>query len=339
MFLLILDIVAVMNVYLTIDTEVYPITPGWREAGLQSDIQRDIFGRSGDTEVGLRYQLGELRKYSLKAVFMVEALFASCPYVGLDPLREIVDLILRDGHEVGLHIHPEWIPHIPELAETIPHVELLKELDQDSQLRLIEMGQANLARCGVTTVQSFRSGDYAANLDTLRAVARAGISIDTSYNFPCLGKTCSISTVHPLVQPRRIEGVLEYPIGFVEDWPNHYRHMQLCAVSSRELQAFLRRALAFGWQSAVLVSHSFELLKNRRSHSKSVAVRERVKTRLDSLLRFLDENKAIFHSSLFSDSDVGSSRVQNSPHSRHVRGNVCNTVFRMYEQLTQRMMG
>jgi hypothetical protein len=328
-----------MNVYLTIDTEVYPITPGWKEAGLQFDIQRDIFGRVGDAEVGLRYQLGELRKYSLKAIFMVEALFASCQYVGLDPLKEIVDLILRDGHEVGLHIHPEWIPYIPELAEIIPHVELLKDLDQDSQLRLIEMGQANLARCGVTRVRSFRSGDYAANLDTLRALARAGIAVDTSYNFPYLGKTCAISTVHPLFQPCRIEGVLEYPIGVVEDWPNHYRHMQLCAVSSRELQAFLQRALAFGWYSAVLVSHSFELLKNRRSQRKSVAVRERVKSRLDCLLRFLDENRATFRSSLFSDADANPSYVQTTPHSQHVKGHVYNTMFRMCEQLMERMVG
>jgi hypothetical protein len=328
-----------MNVYLTIDTEVYPITPGWKKARLQFDIQRDIFGRVGAAEVGLRFQLGELLKYSLKAVFMVEALFASCQHVGLDPLREIVDLILQDGHEVGLHIHPEWIPHIPELAEKIPHVELLKDLDQDSQFRLIEMGQANLARCGVTKVHSFRSGDYAANLDTLRALARAGIGVDTSYNFSYLGKTCSISTVHPLLQPYRIEGVLEYPIGVFEDWPNHYRHLQLCAVSSRELQGFLQRALAFGWHSAVLVSHSFELLKNRRSKRKSVAVRERVKSRLDTLLRFLAENRATFHTSLFSDVDAGLSRVQTTPHSQHVKGHVYNTVFRMYEQLTDRMVG
>jgi hypothetical protein len=328
-----------MKVYLTIDTEVYPITPGWREAGLQFDIQRDVFGRVGDAEVGLRYQLGELRKYAIKAVFMVEALFASCPYVGLEPLQEIVDLILRDGHEVGLHIHPEWIPHIPEVAEVIPHVELLKDLDQDSQFRLIEMGQANLARCGVTKVQSFRGGDYSANLDTLRALARAGIGVDTSYNFPYLGKTCAISTVHPLFQPCRIEGVLEYPVGVVETWPNHYRHMQLCAVSSRELQAFLQRALAVGWHSAVLVSHSFELLKNRRSQRKSVAVRDRVKCRLDSLLRFLNENRATLHCSSFSDVDAGPCRAQTTPHCQHVRGNVCNTVFRICEQLTERMVG
>lgn len=328
-----------MNVYLTIDTEVYPITPGWKGTRLQRDIQRDIFGQVGDTEVGLRYQLRELRKYSLKAVFMVEALFASCQYVGLEPLQEIVDLILRDGHEVGLHIHPEWIAHIPELAAIVPQVELLKDLDQDSQFRLIEMGQANLARCGVTKVRSFRSGDYAANLDTLRALARAGIGVDTSYNFPYLGKTCSISTAHPLFQPYCIEGVIEYPVSFVEDWPNHYRHMQLSAVSSRELQAFLQRAFAIGWHSAVLVSHSFELLKNRRSRRKPLAVREKMKRRLDSLLGFLDANRTTLQCRLFSDADAESSGIQTTLHSQRVRGHVYNTAFRICEQLIERMEG
>jgi hypothetical protein len=101
-----------LNVFITVDTEVYPLLPNWRETGLAGDIARDFDGQTSKGDFGLRYQLQMLNEYGLKAVYFVEPLFASA--VGLEPLRKVVDLISKYGHEVQLHIHPEWLEHIPK---------------------------------------------------------------------------------------------------------------------------------------------------------------------------------------------------------------------------------
>ena len=77
-----------LNVLLTVDTEVYPLFPDWRSDQLKRDIQRDIYGETPQGEFGLKYQIELLKKWNLKAVFFVEGLFANA--VGLDPLRQMI---------------------------------------------------------------------------------------------------------------------------------------------------------------------------------------------------------------------------------------------------------
>src|SRR5438034_4611872 len=95
-----------LNVFLTVDTEVWPRTPDWIATGLSPEIDRFIYGVTADGQFGLKYQIDMLNEYGLKAVFLVEALFACI--VGLEPLRKIVSLIQAGGHDVQLHIHTEW---------------------------------------------------------------------------------------------------------------------------------------------------------------------------------------------------------------------------------------
>src|ERR1017187_6023525 len=104
-----------LQVLLTIDTEVYPLLKDWKSDRLQRDIARDIYGKIDGEEVGLNYQLRMFAEHGLKATFMVESLFSGCPEVGLDPLKGIVSGILAGGHEVQLHLHTEWVPYVPAL--------------------------------------------------------------------------------------------------------------------------------------------------------------------------------------------------------------------------------
>jgi hypothetical protein len=51
-----------------------------------------------------------IERYGLKSVVFVEALSAGV--LGLDLLKELVDLVEGRGHEVALHIHTEWLPYL-----------------------------------------------------------------------------------------------------------------------------------------------------------------------------------------------------------------------------------
>ena len=323
-----------LKVFLTIDTEVYPISPGWKESALQQDIQRDIYGSVKSGEFGLRYQIRLLNSYGLNAVFFVEPLFASSPSVGMEPLSTIVSEIRNSGHDVQLHLHPEWTPYIPTLSHIRPVP--MANLKRDEQLELFKAGISNLQAAGAGTPCAFRAGDFSANLDTLKAASEAGITFDSSYDYDSNARTkCKLAAaIRPLLQPERIAGICEMPMSFFEDRPSHFRHAQVCAASFRELKAALEQAFDDGWGTFVILSHSFEFIRGRRS-GRAPSQRRIVRRRFEDLCRFLSENSARFQTSVFR--GLEPSDVQAEQPTDMLKGGIVRTLFRYAEQAAGRI--
>jgi hypothetical protein len=323
-----------LKVFLTIDTEVYPLSPGWKESSLQQDIQRDIYGRAGSGESGLLYQIRLLNNYGLRGVFFVEPLFASSPFVGMEPLRTIVSEIQDSGHDVQLHLHPEWTPYIPALShiEAVP----MANLKGDEQLDLFRVGISNLQAVGAVTPCAFRAGDFSANLDTLKAALEAGITFDSSYTYDSNARgTCKLAdATPPLLQPERVAGICEVPMSFFEDRPSHFRHAQVCAASFRELRAALEQAFDDGWGTFVILSHSFEFIRGRRS-GRAPSQRRIVRRRFEDLCRFLSENSARFQTCVFQ--GLEPSDVQAEQPKNMLKGGIVRTMFRNAEQAAARI--
>jgi hypothetical protein len=324
-----------LKVFLTVDTEAYPLTPDWRETRLRADLDRDVYGVTPDGEFGLRYQLAVLRKCNLRAVFFVEPLFASVPEVGPGPLREIVRLIVQDGHDVQLHPHPEWLPHIPDMKM---NGGVISSYAPNVQRAIIERALANL-RCALAEVGvgdrnrvcAFRAGDFAADSATLGAAADCGLTYDSSYNVD-YGR---LGTRELLVQPQMIGDVCEVPISFFEDWPGHFRPAQFGAASYGELSRALERAEGAGWSAFVIVSHSFELLKHRRASNRPLGLRKFVRSRFEMLCDYLDRNRGRFQTATFSGLAFPLEIVSQA--SRPVSGSVFSTVMRFGQQLAERL--
>lgn len=320
-------------VFITVDTEVWPKSPDWRRTNLAADMDRDIYGITRHGEYGLRYQLDILERLGLRAVFFVESLFASV--VGPTRLTEIVQLIRAHGQDVQLHVHPEWLQWMAPAAVVGTRSQYLNAFTLDEQTRLIAIALGNLRGCGADTVQAFRAGNYGANLDTLRALRGNGLRYDTSYNFPYLSTQCGIALSEPLMQPRELEGVVEYPITFFEEWPGHHRHLQIIACSFAEIRHVLLQAHRQAWSSVVLVSHSFELLKNRKSPGKPLLPEGICVRRFERLCRFLSERRDQFRTMTFSDLDASelSARAVHAG----LKSNPLRTACRFAQQAARRI--
>jgi hypothetical protein len=216
-----------LDVLITVDTEVWPRHPDWRACGLSQDIQRDLYGVTPSGDFGVPYQIEVLNAHGLKAVFFIEALFACA--VGLEPLRKLVDLVQSRGHEVQLHLHTEWLRWLSPSPLPGRTGQNMKDFSEDEQALLIAKGLANLQACGAGNVCAFRAGNYGANAATLRALARQGIRFDTSHNTPYLDSDCGLRTESLLLQPAPLHGVWEYPV------PWH--RMPFCSPMSGQVQA------------------------------------------------------------------------------------------------------
>jgi hypothetical protein len=301
-----------VKVFITVDTEVYPLLPGWREDALAPDIARDIYGRTKEGEFGLVYQLELLNTHRLKAVFFLEALFASA--VGPAALRDMVGLVQNAGHEVQLHIHPEWLEHLPKEAWRGRTGELIRQFTEEEQREMLALGLGNLRDCGATRVVAFRAGDYAANFDTLRALAKNGISFDTSYNYCHLPADFRTPSGEPLLQPALLAGVWEFPVAFFADWPGHFRHVQLTACSYSEITNALMAAWRDNWYAFVIVSHGSELLMDRRRRINRPRPDWVLVRRFRRLCEFLDSHRDKFETATFAGIDPREIPAAGKPH-------------------------
>ncbi len=323
-----------MHLLITIDTEVYPLSPRWHNAReLSEDIARDIDGVTRYGEFGLMRQLQVLRESELKAVFFVEGLFASVPEVGLDPLKRICDQVLSNGHEVQLHLHPEWMPYIPRFEASFGR-HLLHSYSYDVQYSLISEALSNLQRAGAHHVVAFRAGDFAADLTTLRVLSELGIHYDASYNACYLPDTCKLGALGELLAPTRWGSIIEVPVTTFVDRPNHLRPFQSCACSAREIEALIAAARVAQYPIVTMVSHTFEDIRDRRHPRRAPSPKPYASKRLQAMGRMLTrpENRDV-RSLGFS----GLEPITASSPLVPLSGSIFRTAARLVEQLRDRI--
>jgi peptidoglycan/xylan/chitin deacetylase (PgdA/CDA1 family) len=92
---------------------------------------------------------------------------------GESALRRIAVALRDDGHEVALHTHPQW--------SYDPGRTAMHEYTLDEQTRIIREGVRTLEAWTGQPVVAHRAGAYTADAQTLEALTRNGIPIDSSY--------------------------------------------------------------------------------------------------------------------------------------------------------------
>ena len=278
-----------MQVYLTVDVELWPNSWNGYRTQFTDCFRRFILGETRNGKYGLQFQLDMLKEYDLKGVFFVESLFA-CEF-GISPLQEILSMILEAGQEVQVHAHPEWVVHMPK-----PFVEphgryTLGQFNRTEQYQLISKARENIVAAGVADPAAFRSGSFSTNKDTLLAAKDNGFFIDSSLN-PV--RAACREEFGPMQHPISLEGILEFPLTVYEDWPGHRRHLQVAATSFGEFKDLLNVSTDTGVQNLVMLSHSAELLDSRRHKCDHIVLK-----RFEKMCEYLAVNRDKYTTSHF----------------------------------------
>lgn len=280
-----------MRVYLTFDTEVW--CDGWHDLDTRfaEAFERYILGRSSHGEYGLPWTLQTLQHHGLQGVFFVEPLFSA--RVGERWLHQIVQMIDRAGQDVQLHLHPEWVAELPpgtlpvaNAAARRPH---LRQFSLEDQTHLIGWGRHALERALGRRVQAFRAGNFGVNRDTYVALERLGLGLDSSLNACVDGADPVLTNSTPHRSALRVGQVFSVPVTVFRDGLGRQRPAHLTACSYEELHDALFAAHEAGCEHFVIVSHSFELLKRRRSEPD-----RRMLQRFTRLCALLDRHRQHF---------------------------------------------
>ena len=266
------------RVLLTIDTELT-----WRHFARGADWRENLALSFDPASVGVPWQLEQLARHGVKACFFVDPMPALV--YGIEPIRRMVAPIVAAGQEIQLHCHSFWW----DLANFRQHRARfeLTTFDAEEQRVLIATARDLLIDAGAPPPTAFRSGSYAANVDTIAALASLGIGHDSSHNGAEHPWPSALPLDAHLVDPMPLLGVTELPVSQIRRRDGGLRPLQLCALSSEEMHAALRHADANDHPVVTIVSHSFELASRDGRR-----VNRLVRKRFERLCAFLEVHRA-----------------------------------------------
>jgi hypothetical protein len=251
-------------VYLTIDTEYASSLPGAAGPGTRAEnFARSILCETPSGPVGIGYQMDVMDRHGVKGVFFVDPMPALV--WGVAAIEDVVGPIVERGHDVQLHCHPEWLELAPGNGLSRRTGRNIKDFVLEDQVAILAWARDTLVAAGAPSPVAFRAGNYGANDDTLRALGAIGIAYDSSHCPALVGVgECDVSLDADARQPLRHLGVIEVPVGCIENFGGTLRHAQITALSLGELTGALAHARDTGIESLTLVSHSFELASRDR---------------------------------------------------------------------------
>jgi hypothetical protein len=287
------------QVLLTVDTEL-----NWAPHARGESWQQNLAGAFDPAGVGVPWQLEVLRAHGLKACFFVDPMPALV--YGLEPIRLMVEPILAAGQEVQLHLHPVWQSVAEGVAEGARFE--LTCFDAEDQLDLIETARDLLVEAGAPDPVAFRSGGYAADVRTLAALVEAGLRFDSSHNGSFHPDPSALPLEPDLIGPADLGGLIEVPVTQIGDTADRLRHLQLCAVSSEEIEAAFRHALRQRHPVVTLVSHSFELASRDGRRPNRLLCR-----RFERLCAFLAAHSDTLPTAHFTGLEIRTHRAEGEP--------------------------
>jgi len=287
-----------VNVYLTVDTEVWPVhSGGWPHKPLQADYDcsREVsayyFGQTRDGEYGLPYQLRVLNRHGVRATFFVDPLFSFA--LGLNVLREVVQIIESAGQRIALHLHPEWLTDPRCCGLPGFRGPFISQYQEQEQRDLIRAGMRRLREAGADPLASFRAGSWGADTSTLRALRQEGIGIDSSLNAAFGNSLPSLPRRVEKQEPFEHDGVTVFPVTRIDDRVTQRgRPLSVTGTSWSEMHFALRACMRSGRENFVLVMHSNEFVKTERLwHQRPVVPRRMAIGRFERLCGFLEANR------------------------------------------------
>lgn len=296
-----------VKVIISVDTE-HSIGGAFKNPELKPvGNEKRIFGQVGDEHFGIPLIMDIADRYGLKVVFFVEVL--NKYFFGEEETRIVCEYIQERGHEVQLHLHPNYLNFKHKIHNNLAYKDNLFTYDFDQQFELLNLGRQLLEKYGVKNVTAFRAGNYGINRIALEALKRAGFKFDSSYNLTFLKRIHGFKDL-VINDATRIDGIWELPItNFIQTFPaRQFKPLDLNGINSDEMIRTLKWAGDSGKKKFVtIILHSFSFLEPLDVQYSKVKVRHYVINRFKALCRFLGENKERFSVTGFNDINLENS--------------------------------
>jgi hypothetical protein len=244
------------DIFLSFDVEAAP------ERTAADRIDRLVWGRFGGHEYGISRICRILEEYGLIGNFMID--FVTCAIQGDAALQAIIDHLRGRGHEVHLHLHPEYLD--PSLGYVLNgHPVQMDRTPFDMSTSLLELALENYTRFVGKGPYVFRAGGYRVNDHAVRAAGEVGIHALTNVKPHTIGDVASGGDEIPNREPFVWDnGVIEIPVDASSPEVSQFR-----TYVERYREALARKS---AYPTFNVVMHSWSLTRrNGEGHHDSPA--------------------------------------------------------------------
>ncbi len=284
-----------VNVFITVDTE-HSIGGAFANPNLKPvGNDRRIFYRAGGKDFGISMIMDTGDHFGLRISFFLETL--NKYYFGEKETREVCQYIINRGHDVQLHLHPNFLNFTtPEPAQR-PYSDMIHTYSLERQIQLTAEGKADLIRYGAPPPVAFRAGNFGADRNTLIALEKNGFFIDSSHNRAFLGYSCKLGHMDSN-DAEAAEKIWEFPVtNFLEKrMGNHqyFRPLDINGVSFAQIRNVLEQAREKGPCNITILLHSFSFIHPLNVQYTEMRPRWMVIRRFHALCEYLDQHRDDF---------------------------------------------
>ncbi len=289
-----------INVFITVDAE-HSIGGAFGDRRLKPvGNERRIWGKIGDKSFGIPLMMDIAETYDVRLTFFVEVM--NKYHFGETETKRECEYILNRGHDVQLHLHPNYLNFTLDNPQEKTYSDLIGTYSSEKQIELIKEGIETLIQNGVPRPIAFRAGCFGANEETLRALKAAGFLIDSSYNKAYVGGTCLLDNkeINDLTY---LNEIWEFPItSFVESTKlraKRFKPLDINGVGFQEMKSVLNQAKEKGPRNITIILHSFSFVKPYDVQYDKVRPRWNVIRRFRKLCEYVSENSDLFEVKTF----------------------------------------
>jgi hypothetical protein len=228
-------------------------------------LEERIFCVSNNKEYGIGMIMDILEQYAIQGVFFIDAELRH--YFNRADICKIVTAIKERGHEIALHCHPIF-GYFKDRSHK-DKKDLFFNYTLNQQKEIIGEAKKFLIECGAGGIFAFRASGFSANEDTHKALKEAGIKFSSSYNISSSDE-CKIVDFDNLHNaPFWADGIIEFPITCIREnilVRAGYKPLQLCAISSTEMNKAIDFYVSKNISCITILMHSFEFITHRGSY-------------------------------------------------------------------------
>lgn len=290
---------------------------------------------------GLGFMLDTFRKYSVPATFFSETVQRL--FFKHDPMREIVQRVHGDGHEVQLHTHPCWTVFQEEnWRDSLPPPRNCDHFYGRSiahSVSLLEQGLETFKAWDIPRPQAFRSGNLQHDDNLYQALAQMDIPYASNVGLAIFDSGDANYALYSGHHARH--GVYEHPVLTFSDWEfrgqRHLKSLTIAGTSFRETVSLLKKAREAEIPLVVILTHPFEFVHRKDVAFQHLRRHRLTQERLVQLCEFLQRNDDHFVASGFAHAAAACQHVP----SKNVllRTALPDSLSRMAAQVTHNNLG
>lgn len=189
---------------ITVDTEALP------NRSETDHVRRLIWGEHVNGRAGVREMCSVGNEFGVKHVFFVDMCGA---YARRDEIEEVVRWLDKDGQDVEMHAHPEYLPEDfwPQFHFKYRPRFMNQYADEKDDFVINYFGSILSTILG-RPLRAFRAGSFRWNAGTLRALAKHNISLSFNNSMCAVNNKQCLHSLPTNLPFRWENGVIEIPM-------------------------------------------------------------------------------------------------------------------------------